>query len=203
MTTTANTTRQPVEAEPTEPASTVRVWRGAALAAATSVLAVEIYAVIARNAGVPMKAGFLGATTASPVTFASFATGVLVCTFWAAVLSTIFARKAARPVRTFALAAASLTVASVTVPATAALPTAACSSSMTCGMASSRRSPAISLPHSHWTAGLYQGAAAVKGSVLRSAISTAARTNAAMAGEREPCCQATATTLGLRSETGL
>jgi hypothetical protein len=86
-----------------------RVWRGAVIAAAAATAAVELYAAAVRALGVPMKAGFLGAATASPLTAASFATGVLVCTFWGAVLATVLARKAAQPARRFVALAAALT----------------------------------------------------------------------------------------------
>lgn len=64
-----------------------------------------------------MKAGFLGAATASPLTAASFATGVLVCTFWAAILATALARKAVHPARTFVRITVGLTIISLAVPA--------------------------------------------------------------------------------------
>jgi hypothetical protein len=97
-----------------------RVWRGAVIAAAAATAAIELYAAAVRALGVPMKAGFLGASTASPLTAASFATGVLVCTFWGAVLATILAKKAAQPARVFMIIAAALTAVSLAVPAGAA-----------------------------------------------------------------------------------
>jgi hypothetical protein len=72
-----------------------------------------------------MKAGFLGAAIASPLTAASFATGVLVCTFWGAVLATILAKKAAQPARLFVIIAAALTAVSLAVPAGAGATAAA------------------------------------------------------------------------------
>ena len=102
-----------------------RVWRGAVIAAATATAAIEIDAAAVRALGVPMKAGFLGAATASPLTAASFATGVLICTFWGAVLAAILAWKAAQPARTFVRIAAGLTVVSLVVPAGAGATAAA------------------------------------------------------------------------------
>lgn len=102
-----------------------RVWRGAVIAAATATAAIELYAAAVRAAGVPMKAGFLGAATASPLTPASFATGVLVCTFWGTVLATILAKKAAQPARLFVIVAAAATAVSLAIPAGAAATAAA------------------------------------------------------------------------------
>lgn len=111
------TTSQPVAAPVVSHVPARRVWRGAVIAAATATATIEIYTAAARALGVPMKAGFLGAATASPLTAASFATGVLVCTFWGAILATILARKAAHPARTFVRITAGLTIVSLAVPA--------------------------------------------------------------------------------------
>jgi Family of unknown function (DUF6069) len=94
-----------------------RVWRGAVIAAVAATAAAELYAALIRAAGVPMRAGFLDAATASPLTASSFATGVVVCTFWGAVLATILAKKAARPARTFAAITVTLAALSLVVPA--------------------------------------------------------------------------------------
>jgi Family of unknown function (DUF6069) len=112
-----STTSQPMSSELVPGIRVRRVWRGAVIAAAAATAAAELYAAAVRAAGVPMKAGFLGAATASPLTAASFATGVLVCTFWGAVLATILAKKTAQPARTFVTVAAALTAVSLVVPA--------------------------------------------------------------------------------------
>lgn len=109
-------TSRAIFAEPAVRVRTLTVWRGAIIAAVTATAVVELYAVITRAAGVPMKAGFLGATAASPISYGSFATGILVCTFWAAVLATALAKKAAQPARTFVKIAVVLAVISLTVP---------------------------------------------------------------------------------------
>jgi Family of unknown function (DUF6069) len=63
-----------------------------------------------------MEAGFLRPAAASPLTAASFATGVLVCTSWGAVLATVLAKKAAQPARWFVTTTAPLTAVSLAVP---------------------------------------------------------------------------------------
>jgi Family of unknown function (DUF6069) len=114
MTTTAS---QPMPTELVSRVRVGRVWRGAVLAAASATAAVELYAAAVRALGIPMKAGFLAAAAARPLTAASFATGVLLCTFWGAVLATILAKKTAQPARTFVTVAAALTAVSLVVPA--------------------------------------------------------------------------------------
>jgi hypothetical protein len=85
-------------------------------AAIAGTAAVEAYAAIVRAAGVPIRAGFLGAVHAQPITASSFATGVLVCTFWGAVLAAIVCKLSARPRRTFLIAAITLATLSLIVP---------------------------------------------------------------------------------------
>jgi hypothetical protein len=120
-----STTSQPVSPAVVSRVPARRVWRAAVVAAAAATAAIELYAAGVRAAGVPMKAGFLGAAAASPLTAASFATGVLVCTFWGAVLATILAKKAAQPARLFVIIAAALTAVSLAVPAGAGATAAA------------------------------------------------------------------------------
>jgi Family of unknown function (DUF6069) len=120
-----STTTQPTCPELVWRAPVRRVWRGAVIAAAAATAAVESYAAAARALGVPMKAGFLGAAAASPLTAASFATGVLVCTFWGAVLAMILAKKAAQPARWFVTITAALTAVSLAVPIGAGATTSA------------------------------------------------------------------------------
>ena len=76
-----STTIPPMSPELAARAGVSRVWRGAAIAAvtATATATAELYAAVIRASGVPMRAGFLGAATASPLTASSFATGVAVC----------------------------------------------------------------------------------------------------------------------------
>lgn len=77
-----------------------------------AVAVVEAYAAVVKAAGVPMSAGFLAASRSRPVTAGSFATGVLVCTFWGTVLAMVLSKLSGRPRRASAhtLAALSLVV---------------------------------------------------------------------------------------------
>jgi hypothetical protein len=121
----STTTSQPTPARPQTRVPAPRVWRGAVIAAAAAIAATELYAAAARALGIPMKAGSLGAHTASPLTAAGFATGVLICTFWGAVLATVLAKKASQPARTFVIIAAALAAVSLAIPAGAGATTAA------------------------------------------------------------------------------
>jgi heme A synthase len=112
-----STTTPPVSPEFVTRVPARRVWLGAVVAAAVATATVELYAAAVRALGIPMRAGFLGAATASPLTAASFAMGVVVCVFWGAVLATILARTASRPARTFVIIAIALTAVSLVVPA--------------------------------------------------------------------------------------
>jgi hypothetical protein len=58
-----------------------KLLKAAVKAAAGCVVVVAAYAAIVKVAGIPMRAGFLGATHAGPITAGSFAIGVLACTF--------------------------------------------------------------------------------------------------------------------------
>jgi hypothetical protein len=90
--------------------------RAGATAAITGIAAVEAYAALIKAAGVPMKAGFLGASHASAVTAASFATGVLACTFWGTVIAAIAAKTSKQAKHTFVVLGCCLTVLSLAVP---------------------------------------------------------------------------------------
>lgn len=120
----SSTTSQPLAPVVVSHVPARRVWRGAVIAAATATAAIDLYAAAIRALGAPMKAGFLGAATASPLTAASFATGVLVCTFWGAVLAAILA-KTAQPGRLLMIITAAPTAVSLAVPAGAAATAAA------------------------------------------------------------------------------
>jgi Family of unknown function (DUF6069) len=58
---------------------------------------VEAYAALVKATGVPMSAGFLAASHLRPVTAGSFATGVLVCTFWGTALAVVLSKLSGRP----------------------------------------------------------------------------------------------------------
>jgi len=85
-------------------------------AAVAGLAVVEVYAAIVKATGVPMSAGFLGATHTQPVTAGSFATGALVCTFWGTVLTMVLRKVSRRPRRVFVLASCTLAALSLVVP---------------------------------------------------------------------------------------
>jgi bacteriorhodopsin len=93
-----------------------RFLRAGLTAAFVGVAVVEAYAVLVKAAGVQMTAGFLGATHARPVTAGSFATGVLVCTFWGTVIALVLRKLSRHPRQTFLLVSSGLTALSLAVP---------------------------------------------------------------------------------------
>lgn len=93
-----------------------RLLLGGAFAAGAGIVVAETYAAIIKVAGVPMRAGFLGAAHPSALTGESFATGVLVCTFWATLLGAVLVRTASRPGRTFVRTVSVLAAISLAVP---------------------------------------------------------------------------------------
>jgi Family of unknown function (DUF6069) len=84
-------------------------------AAVVGGVVVEAYAALVKAAGVPMSAGFLGATHAQPVTAGSFVTGVLVCTFWGTLLTVVLGKHSRRPRPAFVLSC-TLAALSLAVP---------------------------------------------------------------------------------------
>ena len=93
-----------------------RVALGGVQAAALGAVATSLYGLAIRAAGVPMRAGFLGASTAQPLKTASFAMGVVVCTFWGTLLAVALARLVTNPARAFLKATVALTALSLIVP---------------------------------------------------------------------------------------
>lgn len=85
-------------------------------AALIGLSAVEAYAALVKVAGVPMRAGFVAAAYAQPVTAVAFATGVLVSTFWGTVLAIVLCRHSGRPRRGFLLVSTTLAALSLVVP---------------------------------------------------------------------------------------
>lgn len=114
---TTKTTRH--DADTARPA-----WRRVALAGVAGWLAatitVEVYAAVGRAAGLSILAGAPGAHAAQPVTSASFAFGVFICTFWGTVLALVVTRLASRPARIFVLTTVLLTAVSLASPLAAA-----------------------------------------------------------------------------------
>ncbi len=98
------------------PVAIRRLLRAGAAAALVGVAVAEAYGALIKAAGVPMKAGFLGASHPSPVTAASFAMGALVCTFWGTVMAAVVSRTSSRPARTFIVLGCCLTALSLCVP---------------------------------------------------------------------------------------
>jgi hypothetical protein len=89
---------------------------GGTAAATTSAVITVGYGLAIRAAGVPMKAGFLGAVKASTLKISSFATGTIICTFWATILAVILARCATDASRDFTRTTLVLTAISLAVP---------------------------------------------------------------------------------------
>jgi hypothetical protein len=86
------------------------------IAADVAALAViEIYGVIARAAGVPMRAAAFGAHTATQVNVGWLAVGVALGTLRGTVLAVVFARRAARSARAFLAATLPLLALSLSV----------------------------------------------------------------------------------------
>lgn len=95
---------------------TRRVLRHGALAGVLALPVIEAYAALVKAAGIPLKAGLPGTHTAALVTAGSFASGIVIATFWGTVLAVILARYASRPARTFPVVAAAATALSLITP---------------------------------------------------------------------------------------
>lgn len=106
---------------------------GALQATVAGLVAIEVYAVVLHAAGVPLRAGFLGAHTAHPVTYGNFAGGILLGAFWGTVLAITAARKARNPKRTFAIIAAAAVAASLVFPLGAGATAAETKAALACG----------------------------------------------------------------------
>lgn len=90
--------------------------RSAVAAAVGGAAVVEAYAEIIRLSGVTMRAGFLGASHAEPLTAGGFATGVVVCSFWGTVVAFVLARRSRRPRGMFVAFTTVLVAVSLVVP---------------------------------------------------------------------------------------
>jgi hypothetical protein len=77
------------------------VWLVSAFAGLAAAVATELYGLAARAVGIPMEAGNIGASVASPITVGMFAMGTLLCTFVGTVLAVVLARYAAHPARAY------------------------------------------------------------------------------------------------------
>ena len=96
------------------------VWQVSYLSGLAASVAVEIWGLIARSAGVPMRAAGLGSHHATSITVGMFAMGTMVVTFWFTFAVILMARYAKNPGRTYLRAALPLLAVSLAVPLTAA-----------------------------------------------------------------------------------
>jgi hypothetical protein len=103
--------------QPSRQATTVRaIATGSVQAAIAGLFAVEFYAVLLLAAGVSLRARAIGAQTAQPVSYGSFAGAVLLAAFWGSIATALVARKARHPRRTFAVVAAAAVALSLVFP---------------------------------------------------------------------------------------
>ena len=96
------------------------VWQVNYLAALGACVAVEMWGLIWRAAGVPMRAAGLGSPHATAITVGMFAMGTLVVTFWFTFAVVLIARFARDPRRVYLRAALPLLVLSLAAPILAA-----------------------------------------------------------------------------------
>ena len=96
------------------------VWQVNYLAALAASVVVEVWGLIWRAAGVPMRAASLGAEHASVITVGMFAMGTLVVTFWFTFVVVLIARFARDPRRIYLRTALPLLILSLAAPILAA-----------------------------------------------------------------------------------
>lgn len=92
------------------------IWLVGLIAGLAASVATEVYGLIIRGLGVPMKAGSFGADKADAINVGMFAFGVLMCTFWGTVLALLLARFASQPARIFVFVTIPLTALSLVSP---------------------------------------------------------------------------------------
>jgi hypothetical protein len=97
-----------------------RVWQVCYLAALPAAALVELWGLIWRAAGVPMRVAGLGAHQASTIYVGMFAMGAMVVTFWFTFAVIAIARFARSPRRVYLRITLPLLVLSLLVPLTAA-----------------------------------------------------------------------------------
>jgi hypothetical protein len=97
-----------------------RVWQVCYLAALPAAVVVEVWGLIARAAGVPMRAAGLGAQHASTIYVGMFAMGTMVVTFWFTFAVIAIARFAKNPGRAYLRTVLPLLALSLLVPFSAA-----------------------------------------------------------------------------------
>jgi hypothetical protein len=96
------------------------VWQVSYLSGLAASVAVEIWGLAARAAGVPMRAAGLGSSHASTITIGMFAMGTMVVTFWFTFAVILMARFAKHPKPIYLRTALPLLALSLAVPLTAA-----------------------------------------------------------------------------------
>lgn len=96
------------------------VWQVSYLSGLAASVAVEAVGLVARAAGVPMRAAGFGAHHASSITVGMFAMGAMVVTFWFTFAVALMVRFATNPRRVYLCVALPLLVLSLGVPLSAA-----------------------------------------------------------------------------------
>jgi len=96
------------------------VWLVCYLAGLVACVPVEAYGLIARAAGVPMRAAGFGSHRATPITVGMFAMGTLVVTFWFTFVTVLIARFCTNSARIYVRLALTMLALSLAVPLTAA-----------------------------------------------------------------------------------
>ncbi len=99
--------------------STRPVWLVGILATLAGAVVTEMFALVARAAGVPMEAASPGAEEAAEIPVGGFFGGVLFWSVAGIVLAVVLARWAKRPARTFTVTTVALTALSLAGPAVA------------------------------------------------------------------------------------
>jgi hypothetical protein len=95
------------------------VWQVSYLSGLAAALAVEIWGLVARAAGVPMRAAGLGSHHATPITVGMFAMGTLLVTFLFTFAVALMARFASKPARAYLQTTLPLLALSLAIPLTA------------------------------------------------------------------------------------
>jgi hypothetical protein len=96
------------------------VWQACYLSGLAASVAVEIWGLAGRAAGVPMRVAGLGSQHATTITVGMFAMGTMVVTFWFTFAVILMARYVKNPRRSYLRAALPLLAVSLAVPLTAA-----------------------------------------------------------------------------------
>ncbi|GAA2102261.1 DUF6069 family protein [Actinomadura alba] len=95
------------------------VWQVGVLATLAGAVVTEGFTLVARGAGVPMKAAGFGEKEATEIAVGGIARSVVLWSIGGILLAVALARWAKRPTRTFVVAAVAFTVLSLTAPAAA------------------------------------------------------------------------------------